>query len=45
MADESAADWLGADLLSAYLQFKRAEINSLGDLNEAEICDRYGEVY
>jgi len=43
--NESAADWLGADLLSAYLKFKRAEIGSLEGLNEAEICARYAEVY
>ena len=40
-----AADWLGADLLAAYLKFKRAEIGSLKDLNETEICYRYAEVY
>jgi glutamine synthetase len=44
-AGESAAEWLGGDLLSAYLQFKRAEIKSLEDLNESEICRRYAEVY
>jgi len=44
-ANESATDWLGADLLSAYLKFKRAEIGSLEGLNEAEICARYAEVY
>ena len=44
-ANETAADWLGADLLSAYLQFKRAEIKGLGDLNETEICARYAQVY
>jgi glutamine synthetase len=44
-ASESAAEWLGGDLLSAYLQFKRAEIESLADLNETEICRRYAEVY
>jgi glutamine synthetase len=44
-ASESAAEWLGADLLSAYLQFKRAEIKGLEDLNESEICRRYAEVY
>jgi glutamine synthetase len=44
-ASESAAEWLGHDLLSAYLQFKRAEIKSVDDLNETEICRRYAEVY
>jgi len=40
-----AADWLGADLLAAYLKFKRAEIKGLEALNETEICHRYAEVY
>jgi glutamine synthetase len=44
-ASESAAEWLGPDLLSAYLQFKRAEIKGLDGLNETEICRRYAEVY
>jgi glutamine synthetase len=40
-----AAEWLGADLFSAYLQFKRAEIKSLETLDETEVCRRYAEVY
>jgi glutamine synthetase len=40
-----AAEWLGGDLLSAYLLFKRAEIAALRDLEESEICRRYAEVY
>jgi glutamine synthetase len=44
-ANEAAADWLGGELLSAYLQFKRAEIKSVNELNETEICRRYAEVY
>jgi glutamine synthetase len=40
-----AAEWLGADLFSAYLQFKRAEIMGLETLDETEICRRYAEVY
>jgi glutamine synthetase len=42
---ESAADWLGAELLAAYLMFKRAEINGLENLDENEICRRYAEIY
>lgn len=42
---EPAADWLGADLFPAYLQFKRAEIKGLDALDETEICRRYAEVY
>jgi glutamine synthetase len=44
-ASGPAAEWLGADLFSAYLQFKRAEIKSLETLDETEICRRYAEVY
>jgi glutamine synthetase len=44
-ASESAAEWLGADLLSAYLLFKRAEIQGLEGLDAAEMCRRYAEVY
>lgn len=40
-----AADWLGEDLLSAYLLFKRAEVKGLDGLEESEICRRYAEVY
>jgi glutamine synthetase len=41
----AAANWLGEDLLSAYLLFKRAEIKGLEGLDESEICRRYAEVY
>jgi glutamine synthetase len=44
-ASEMGADWLGAEFLSAYLKFKRAEINGLDNLDESEICRRYAEVY
>jgi len=44
-ASEAAAEWLGADLLAAYLRFKRAEIQGLDNLSETEICRRYAEVY
>ena len=42
---ESAAQWLGTELHSAYILFKRAEIKSLENLDETEICRRYAEVY
>jgi glutamine synthetase len=42
---EPAAQWLGTDLHSAYILFKRAEIKSLENLDETEICRRYAEVY
>jgi glutamine synthetase len=41
----AAADWLGAEVHSAYVAFKRAELDGLRDLNEAEICRRYAEAY
>jgi glutamine synthetase len=44
-ASEPAAEWLGADLFSAYLKFKRAEIKGMENLDETEICRRYAEVY
>ncbi len=44
-ANASAGEWLGEELLAAYLLFKRAEIKSVKNLEEAEICRRYAEVY
>jgi len=40
-----SAEWLGPELLAAYVPFKRAELSGLDNLNEAEICRRYAEVY
>jgi glutamine synthetase len=42
---ESAAEWLGEELLSAYVLFKRAEIKGLDALDEVEICRRYAQAY
>jgi glutamine synthetase len=44
-ATEAAAEWLGTDLLPAYVRFKRAEIGGLESLDDSEICRRYAEVY
>lgn len=44
-ANAAAAEWLGADLLEAYLLFKEAEIDGLAGLEEQEICRRYAQVY
>jgi glutamine synthetase len=44
-ASAAAAEWLGSDVHTAYVRFKRAEIQSLENLDESEICRRYGEVY
>ena len=44
-ASEHAAEWLGADVLSAYLLFKRAEIKAVEGLDERTICQRYAAAY
>jgi glutamine synthetase len=41
----AAAEWLGTEVHSAYLAFKRAELDGLKDLDEIEICRRYAEAY
>jgi glutamine synthetase len=41
----AAQEWLGTNVLPAYVLFKRAEIGGLQDLDESEICRRYAEVY
>lgn len=41
----AAAEWLGTEVHSAYLAFKRAELNGLKDLDEIEICRRYAQAY
>jgi glutamine synthetase len=41
----AAQEWLGTNVLPAYVLFKRAEIRGLQDLDESEICRRYAEVY
>jgi len=44
-SSECAGEWMGADVLSAYVGFKRAEIAGLAGFDEQEICRRYAEVY
>lgn len=44
-ASTAAREWLGPDLCAAYLEFKRAEIRAVADLDEAAVCRRYAEVY
>jgi len=44
-ADKAAAEWWSSVAMRAYLAFKEAEIASLSELSEAEICARYAEVY
>ena len=43
--DEVAATWWNKDAIDAYLAFKYAEIESLGEADPAEICTRYAAVY
>jgi glutamine synthetase len=43
--NERAGDFLGTELLAAYLRFKRGEIEGLQNLEETEVCRRYAEVY
>jgi glutamine synthetase len=44
-ATAEARDWFGAVLLDAYLRHKRFEITQVRDLDPAEQCRRYAEVY
>src|SRR5215813_5027699 len=44
-ATAEAKDWFGAVLLDAYLRHKRFEITQVRDLDPAEQCRRYAEVY
>jgi glutamine synthetase len=43
--DARAAGWWSKDAMSAYLAFKRAEIEALGQATPDEICARYAAVY
>ena len=44
-ATPAAHEWFGDVLLDAYLRHKRGEIRLVGDLDPAEQCRRYAEVY
>jgi glutamine synthetase len=44
-ADEQSASWWSAEAKSAYLAFKRAEIEALKGVTPKEICARYAAVY
>jgi glutamine synthetase len=44
-ADEGTASWWSAEAKSAYLSFKRAEIEVLEGATPEEICARYAAVY
>ena len=40
-----AATWWSQEAMAAYLAFKRAEIEALGQADPAEVCARYAAVY
>jgi glutamine synthetase len=42
---EKTRDWFGPVHLDAYLRHKRAELAQVSELNPAELCARYAEVY
>ena len=44
-ADEPTNSWWSAEVKSAYLAFKRAEIKALDGAPPDEICARYAAVY
>lgn len=44
-ASSAAREWLGDELLDAYLMFKRSELKAVEGLSPAEICAKYAEVY
>jgi glutamine synthetase len=43
--DESARGWWSKEAMTAYLAFKRAEIEALGEAGPDDICLRYAAVY
>ena len=44
-ASDAAREWFGAAFLHVYLRFKRAELNAVEGLSEADLCARYAEIY
>ncbi|HTW51171.1 MAG TPA: glutamine synthetase family protein [Stellaceae bacterium] len=44
-ASTAAREWLGDELLDAYLMFKRSELKAVEGMTPAEICAKYAEVY
>ena len=41
----AAQEWFGERFFEVYLRFKRAELNAVEGLSEAEMCKRYAEIY
>jgi len=44
-ACSAARDWFGDAFLTAYLAFKRGELESTRGWDDAELCRRYGAIY
>lgn len=44
-ASPEAREWMGDEMLQAYLIFKRSEIAAIEGLSEQDVCARYAEVY
>ena len=44
-ASNAARGWFGEMFFDVYLRFKRAELQAIDGLTEAEICARYAEIY
>ena len=44
-ADDVARGWLSAPLYDAYVSVKRAEVDAASDVDLAELCRRYAEIY
>jgi glutamine synthetase len=44
-ASAEAREWLGDTFFDAYLRFKRAELQVVAGLTEAQTCARYAEIY
>ena len=43
--DAAARDWMGEELMAAYLMLKESEQATLAGLDDAEICGRYADAY
>jgi glutamine synthetase len=44
-ADDVARGWLSPPLYDAYVSVKRAEVDAASDVDLAELCRRYAEIY
>jgi glutamine synthetase len=44
-ASSEAREWFGDTFFDVYLRFKRAELQVIEGLTEAETCRRYADIY